>query len=438
MTRTPEEPLPEQPPQEQPQPEQPLPELAETQPLRLSAARRRREQRRMLIPADSEGRAAMMGRLVRRAYPSVEFFFFAVLGGAMMGAGYILDSQSLLLLGILLAPLMTPWVGLTLATVTGSVRFFIQTLAAMLVSGLLVFGCGVLAGMAARIWLPLTLNQAFVHSRLWWPDLVVLAVGAVLMTVLFVRSEEKPVLSSVILAYELFLPLNAAGFGLGSGVGDVWPQGLLVCIVHLAWALIFAAVTLAILGFRPLRKIAYPFTAVILLASLVAMIELTGLGGKVREVFGLTILPAATASGIVEPAETDLPSALVTSASAATRSQLPSTVQVTGTRVTPSPTRPLSLLVSPSLTASVTITAHATPIWALIHAEEGGGAFLREAPGGNIIVTLTNGDLVQVLSETQDYMGALWVHVIAIQNDKTYEGWIIQSVLITATPIPGE
>lgn len=437
MTQTPEEPLPEQTPQKQPLPEQPLPEPAETQPLRLSAARRRRERRRMLIPADSEGRLALMGRLARRAYPSVEFFFFAVLGGAMMGAGYILDSQALLLLGILLAPLMTPWVGLTLATVTGSVRFFIQTLAAMLVSGLLIFGCGVLAGLAARIWLPLTLNQAFVHSRLWWPDLVVLAVGSVLITVLFVRSEEKPVLPSVILTYEFFLPLNAAGFGLGSGVGDIWPQGLLVCIVHLAWALIFAAVTLAILGFRPLRKFAYPFTVFILLTSLVAMIELTGLGGKVREMFGLTYLPPTTASETVETAGTSLPSASLTLPSAAIRSQSPLTVPIIGTRGTPSPTRPLSMLVSPSLTASVTITAHATPFWALIHAEEGGGAFLREAPGGNIIVTLNNGDLVQVLSETQDFKGALWVHVIAIQNDKTYEGWIIQSVLITATPVPG-
>ena len=32
---------------------------------------------------------------------------------------------------------------------------------------------GVLAGFASRIFMPITLTQAFVHTRLWWPDLFV-------------------------------------------------------------------------------------------------------------------------------------------------------------------------------------------------------------------------------------------------------------------------
>jgi hypothetical protein len=59
---------------------------------------------------------------------------------------------------------------------------------------------------------------------------------------------------------------------------------------------------------------------------------------------------------------------------------------------------------------------------------------LRSQPGGSILITLDNGSFVQVLSGVQEYEGENWVRIIAIVSDKTYEGWMIQSVLVTATP----
>lgn len=358
---------------------------------RLSRARRRRA-RRMLVPAGEEGRSELLSRLSRQAYPSYEFFLFAVLCGALLGAGYILDSQALLFFGILLAPLMTPWAGLTLATVTGSVRFFLQTFAAMLVSSLLIFASGVLAGFAARIWLPLTLTQTFVHSRLWWPDLAVLAVGSILLTVSFVRSEEKPVLPSVMLAYELFLPLNAGGVGLGSGVGDIWPQGLLVFATHLALAILFSGLTLVILGFRPLRSLGYPFAVTVLLITLALLVELTGLGGKIREQFGLSSSTSMITSKPVGTSLVDTTSLAPTLQSGATHFPSPIITQVVSSFGTPSPTRPLNLLLPPSSTATITITPQPKPVYALVHSNEGGGATVRSEPAGAIMVTLENGD----------------------------------------------
>ena len=100
-------------------------------------------------------------------------------------------------------------VGLLLATITGSPRYFFETLMALFVSTLMVFLIGALAGFAARPFMPRTFNEAFAHSRLWWPELIVLAIGAVILTMSFVRSEAKPFLPSVIVAYGLFLPLSA-------------------------------------------------------------------------------------------------------------------------------------------------------------------------------------------------------------------------------------
>ncbi len=123
----------------------------------VQRSRRRRAARKFVLPGADE-RAALMDNLARRAFPSFEFFVFALLCGAVLGAGYLLDlkanSQAILLLGLLLAPLLTPWVGMTLAATTGSWRFFLQTLGGMLVASLLVFLTGGLAGIAGRLWLP--------------------------------------------------------------------------------------------------------------------------------------------------------------------------------------------------------------------------------------------------------------------------------------------
>ena len=94
---------------------------------------------RMLALPGADERAALLDDLARRAFPSFEFFLFALFCGAVLGAAFLLDSPALLLLGVLLAPLLTPWVGLTLATMTGSWRFFFMTSAVLLVAGLLVF-----------------------------------------------------------------------------------------------------------------------------------------------------------------------------------------------------------------------------------------------------------------------------------------------------------
>jgi hypothetical protein len=65
-----------------------------------------------------------------------------------------------------------------------------------------------------------------------------------------------------------------------------------------------------------------------------------------------------------------------------------------------------------------------------------GGAVLRDAPNGTIIISLFNGSLVQILGEFQtDASGLVWARVLDLENN--VEGWIRQTLLITATPPPG-
>lgn len=391
-----------------------------------SAARRRRA-RRQMIPATAEARNALMIALARRAYPSYEFFIFAVLSGAVLGLGFLLDSPPVLLFGILLAPLMTPWVGILLALVTGSVRFFFETLVATLITALLVFLSGLLSGFASRAFGPLTFNNAFFHSQLWIAWLVVLALGAVLLVVSFVRSEEKPFLPSVMLAYSLFTPISAAGFGLGSGVEGMWPRGLLVFAVHLAVATLVGLLTLFAMRFRPVAAgWALSGASVIVLLALTILLMAPGLGDRAQAAVlppTATLTPASPATEQVQaaPSPTLKPTLKATST--------PRLLTATPTRLT------LAVTLPATETPTITLTIEPTPVYARISSDTGGGVNLRKTPNGAYMATLDNGTVVEVLPEIEEVSATFWSHVIATRNGQRLEGWILQSVLITSTPI---
>jgi len=408
------------------------PDSEPTQDFISSRARRRRALRRAYFPSDEEGRAALFTHLAKRAFPSYELFIFALVGGVIMGLGYFLDSQSLLIFGVLVAPILTPWIGLALGIVAGAGRLFAQTISALLVSSSLIFLGGVIAGFATRIFpQPRTFNQAFYHSHLWPPDFFVLAVGAILITLSFVRSEQRPYLPSALIAYEFFLPLCAAGFGLGSGVELLWPQGLQVFLVHFAWATVFCIITLFFLRFYPTSLGGILFTGLTLIALIAWLLTSTGL---------LNLLNIQTDLSAPEPAPVSQasPTLVLIPSITFTSTVDPVTAVIGVPTLTPSRTstpRP-AITMPPTNSPTYTITAEPTPIIGLIKASEGGGAFIREKPGGKVLATLPNGATVTIIpDDLQDVNRVIWVHVFAVVNDVRVEGWMIQSVLVTATPI---
>ena len=391
---------------------------------------RRRATRRSSIPADAEGQASLISDLSRRAYPSIELFVFSLVCGAILGLGFLLDSQTVLLLGILVSPLMTPWVGFLLAILTGSPRFLFETLMALLISVALVFIGGLLTGFAARLFMPMTLPNVFIHSRLWIPALVVLAIGAVTLVVSFARSESKPFLPSILIAYVFYLPISAGAFGLGSGLEGVWPQGLLVFVAHFSLASALGLITLYILRLHPsLGGKVFSGIALLLFAGILIALMGSGFPSAV-EANGASSTPTAQASTL--PSSTlNLPPTTISPRPSSIPAARSPTVE------TPSPV-PLTLNVTlpPAETATVTLTLQATPIYGMVSASEGGGANLRQTADGIYILTLLNGTIVETYSEFQVVNGVTWIHVYATLSGQKIEGWLLETVIAYATPAP--
>jgi len=332
--------------------------------------------------------------------------------------------------------LLTPWIGISLSVIAGSGRLFIQTITALFVSSLMIFGSGVLAGVASRV-LPnsaRTFTEAFNHSRLWWPDLIILTIGAVILTISFVRSEERPYLPSALLAGEILLPLCAAGFGLGSGVNGIWPQGIFVFVVHFAWATFFSIITLFFLRFFPTTLSGATFTGFVIIVIMTIVTFLTGFGQWIKIQAGL-----ATPKPVSITQTLSIPTPFPTITSSPT---IPLTIAVIGVPTltpsrtsTPIPVTP-KVTLKPISTSTSTVTAEPTPIIGLVRASEGGGAFIREKPGGKVLATLANGATVTIVpNDFKEANGIIWIHAFALVNDVRVEGWMIQSVLVTATPI---
>ena len=390
--------------------------------------RRRRVTRRSSIPTDAEGQAALISSLARRAYPSIELFIFSLVCGAILGLGFLLDSQAILLLGILVAPLMIPWVGFLLSILTGSPRFLFETAMALLISLALVFIGGLIVGFATLALPPMTHDNIYVHTRLWIPSLLVIAIGAITLVASFARSEEKPFLPSVIIAYLFFLPINAIGFGVSAGLQEVWIAGLIVFAVHFSFASILGLITLFVLRLRPsVSGIIFSAVTLLLFASILLGFLATGFRSENEAEIESTAVATQTSAPLSSTPNLILP---------ATQTLRPSSTPTLGT---PSPV-PLTLDVTlpPTETPTITLTIQPAPTYGKISASEGGGANLREAPGpaGAYIMTLLNGTIVETYGEFEIIDNITWVKVYATLNGQKIEGWLLESVVAYATPAP--
>lgn len=396
--------------------------LYEERATRLETPRRRRRSNRIIQRPEVSELGEKLESIARRASPTIDFFIFAFLSGCILAVGYILNAPAILLLGIIVAPLMAPWVGATLAASTGELRFLGQTLGALFTAIMMVFVLGALGGFSSRLFQPMDSTQALLHARLWWHDLLLLILGTTVLVVSFIQSEEKPVLASLMVVYELFLPVSAAGFGLGSGVEGLWPEAGLVFLIHLSLSLVISLMVFFYMGFRPVETSGYIITTATVIVSFIFVAGFFGLG-TLLNARGEQAEPTPTLT--LTPTQTFLPSPSLPPTKLATITPLPPTDPAT---ITP--------IATETSTPGPSPTFLPTPIYGRVEAGvNGDGATIRTEPGGTAITTVQNGYLVEFLPvDPVVLQGETWVNVLIRTPSRDIEGWVLLRLILTATP----
>jgi len=406
-------PISEQLPPEEPQPEENLPRS------------RRRRARQIFTTGDAGERAEFLADLVHQGTATLDFYLFALLCGIVLGAAIWLDSPALFVLAALLAPFMAPVIGMALGTATGSLGYFLRSLASLLVGGVIVFIMGALAGLLIPANGRAPFDQAVYHTQFSWPDLAVLVLGTIVTVTLVVRNpRSRPLVSSVAMAYELLLPLGVAGYGFILTQSPVrlpglWPDGVILFAATLAVAVMVGTVIFIIQGVHPARPTGYPVGLLLFALMLAASYLLILPGAPV-------VYHPAPAPQSVEPNPTlvEFPSPTWTLLPVASDTPEP-----------PTATRTPTATIIPTLTASATLPPTGTPVWGLVNAGAANGVIIRAEPNSNTVVTsLLNGNLIQLLPEQVNKAGVIWVHVRAPDGK---EGWVQAALILTATPKPG-
>jgi uncharacterized membrane protein len=387
---------------------------------RIDESRRKRRQR-LLVPSGKSERAIYLNEIAKRLVPGVEYFAFSLVAGLVIAAGILLDSPALLILGALLAPFMAPAVGLGFSTVIGSLSFFLRSTAALLIGALLVFGSGALAGWISRLFVEVPLSEAQRFTTFTVPDFLLLTVGAVLAIYLTIRvPKQRSLVASVPLSYEIYVPVAVAGFGLTSSYADFFPSALWTALINVAWVILVGTITLAVLKMRPFKLFGYALTAAIIGSALYGLYVTSALGSAVQQQ--------------MEPFVTRTPKVESTVAAANPTRTLP--VATPEFTATPSVTPKLTNTLAPSQTPTLTITPKPTPVWAKVYSATYSGVLVRKTPGfdGEYLTSVDNGSLIQVLPEVELVDGVYWAHVM-LEDGRV--GWMVRSLLLTATPVPG-
>ena len=362
----------------------------------LSRARRRQASRR-ISQLRADEREAFLDDLAQQVTPGISFFLRAILAGLLVGSGFRWDQPALLVGGALLAPLLTPLPGMALAAVSGSARFFLRMIGALAVAcAAFLLIAGLAAGPGGIL--------AFAHTRLNLVDFTLLLAGALWMAVSLARGEGVPALASAAAAYELLLPLGAAGMGLLRGDPELWQGASLTFGLHLTWSVAMSLAALAAMGFRPLIGSGGSLAVAIGLMGGLGLISAAGLGTSV-----LAALPTPTPTPTATPTPTSTPTRTPTPTATATSTNTPT--------------------VTPTFTATATPTP--TPPSAVVLGTGAQGAVLRDEPGGAIIGFVSDGDRVLVLGGPELSGARLWWHVRTVDG---MEGWLVASFLNTVTP----
>jgi uncharacterized hydrophobic protein (TIGR00271 family) len=450
--------------------------------------------RRITRTITPERRAEVQILLRDSSSPDFGFFLLVVLSGVIATLGLLVDSAAIIIGAMLVAPLMSPIIGMGLSSITGDSRLLRDAASSLLRGALLAVLISFLVAYANRS-LPFivlqSLPQEVISRTNPGPiDLGVALAGGMAAAFALAMPNISAALPGVAIATALMPPLCTVGIGLALGRMDVAGGAMLLFTTNAVTIAFAASLVFFSLGFSPgfnntMRRIprSLQISALltfVLLSSLsylsYNLVKQANENLLIEEVVKQQVAKIPGAE-LVEwtpnPSGNELnlnivirtnrilsyedsvalqkaiadrlqrPVAVIVNQVFAARLDplIPPTFTATPTNtstptpgpsptLTPTPTSP-----TPTNTPTATPTPTFTPTPALAQVRNAllPGLRLRQSPGGPVIATLREGEQLEVLYARQIVDGLVWVEV---RDKEGRIGWIPAFYLLTITQTP--
>ncbi|MBS1251388.1 MAG: putative amino acid permease YhdG [Anaerolineales bacterium] len=187
----------------------------------------------------------------RGARPDIDFFVMIGLSAIIATYGLLQNSGAVIIGAMLVAPLFTPIIGLSLAIVQGDVRLLRLAVESTLKGVLLT------VGLALVLTAPSPLHNAtpeiMARTQPSLFDLAIALASGAAGAYAIARKDVATALPGVAIAAALVPPISVAGIGLAIGDPDIASGGGLLFTTNLIAITLAGSVALLLLGFRPTR-----------------------------------------------------------------------------------------------------------------------------------------------------------------------------------------
>lgn len=204
-----------------------------------------------------ERQTEVLEQLSQASSPGFDFFLLVVLSCSIATFGLITNSAAVIIGAMLVAPLMSPILGLSLASVAGRRHMFQHAAIALVEGALLAIVLSAALGWFAHI-LPFDVlkqlpAEVLARTRPNPFDLGIALAGGAAAAYALAQPKLSAALPGVAIATAIMPPLCTAGIGISIGSGQIALGALLLFVTNLAAISFAGIVVFVLLGFHPLH-----------------------------------------------------------------------------------------------------------------------------------------------------------------------------------------
>ena len=204
-------------------------------------------------------KAIVLNELIQSSTPNADYFIMVILSCTIATFGLITNSAAVIIGAMLVAPLMSPIMRLSMASISGMSRLFRQSLVAILEGfGLAVALSSLLAFLTYR--LPLGAlatisDEVLSRTSPSLIDLLIALAGGAAAAYALVHPKLSAALPGVAIATALMPPICTMGIGIALWQPAIFLGALLLFVTNLTAISFSGMATFALMGFGPRHKV---------------------------------------------------------------------------------------------------------------------------------------------------------------------------------------